>query len=435
MSKNEELIIKPAQAVIAEEAQALLRKEIMNVRGEVLNNPYIVEALKVLPTGGYRSAIGSYWNAVVDDLRNKVLHRSIDLFNKETGIKRGVKTYEDFQDYVTDYDLIEGAYKIGVIGWEAKRMLNQAREIRNIFDGHPASSEPTIFKVLDMITDCNKYVLSQEYPCPIIDIDNYLSNMDSPKFDRNEDAIYVAFSDLPKVYKYELANKYYNAYLHDSSSAELKSNIQFCLPILWEILDKEQRQQIGKRIDSEYVAGDKTKIDRAIDFILLVPNGLRYVSSATRKMVFEPAIKDLEENLDRWAEEGKAVKYLERLGTIIPDELKTRYVSSLTLTYIGFNGYSYTFSRTDFYSDSAAPVIKRIFAKFDDGLTSVFLDVIKSNQLFFNRISHPQKLARLRDLATILSNRHTTRTDLIDALATIMDVEKTEDLIKLIKKS
>ena len=103
------------------------------------------------------------------------------------------------------------------------------------------------------------------------------------------------------------------------------------------------------------------------------------------------------------------------------------------MTYIGYNGYSYNWSRTDFYSDSAAPVIKRIFARFDDGLTDVFLDVIKSNEAVFSRIIKPQKLARLRELAIILGNRHSTRKDLTDALATIIDIEKTEDLIKIIK--
>ncbi len=433
MSEKGYIISKPVKPTVKEEELALLRKELTNVREEVISSPYIKEALNVLPTGGYRSAIGCYWNAVVDDLRKKVFHRSIDLFNKEVSPKKTIKTYEDFQDYVTDYDLIEGAYRIGVIGWEAKRMLHQARETRNIFDGHPSSSDPNIFKVLDMITDCNKYVLSQEYPAPIIDIDKYLSVMDGPKFEKNAAAIDMAFSDLPNVYKYELANKFYASYLHDSSSAELKSNIQLCFPILWEILDKEQRLQIGKRVDSEIIAGDKTKIERAVEFILLAPNGLRYVSSSTRRMVFEPAIKALEDSLDQWAEEGKAVKYLERLGTIIPDELKTRYVSSLVMTYIGYNGYSYNWSRTDFYSDSAAPVIKRIFSRFDDGLTDVFLDVIKSNEAVFSRVIKPQKLARLRELAIILENRHSTRKDITDSLATIIDVEKTEDLIKIIK--
>ena len=63
----------------------------------------------------------------------------------------------------------------------------------------------------------------------------------------------------------------------------------------------------------------------------------------------------------------------------------------------------------------------------------MFLDVIKSNKFVFSRVASPQKLARLRDLATILSNRYTTRADLVESLSTIMDVEKTEDLIKLIK--
>ena len=179
--EKEIILAQPTKPSINREELALLSKELTNVREEVMDNPYIKEALRVLPTGGYRSAIGSYWNAVVDDLRKKVIHRSLDLFNKELTLKRAIKTYEDFQDYVTDYDLIEGAFKIGVIGWEAKRMLNQARETRNVFDGHPASSEPNIFKVLDMITDCNKYVLSQEYPISIIDVDKYLSIMDSDK--------------------------------------------------------------------------------------------------------------------------------------------------------------------------------------------------------------------------------------------------------------
>ena len=114
------------------------------------------EAKKVLAAGGLRSTIGCYWNAVVDDLRRKIIHTSIDLFNKEYEQKREIKTYEDFQNYVIDIDLIEGAYKIGAIGWEAKKLLQQARETRNIFDGHPESSDPTYFKVFDMISDCNR---------------------------------------------------------------------------------------------------------------------------------------------------------------------------------------------------------------------------------------------------------------------------------------
>lgn len=47
----------------------LFERCLASVREEMRDNPYIIEGLKVLPVGGYRSAIGSFWNAVVDDLR------------------------------------------------------------------------------------------------------------------------------------------------------------------------------------------------------------------------------------------------------------------------------------------------------------------------------------------------------------------------------
>lgn len=428
------LIKKPEFSLSNEEA-SFLNSELANVRDEFIGNQYIQEAARVLSAGGYRSAIGSYWNAVVDDLRRKIAHRSLDLFNKEVDPKKQVKSYEDFQNHITDYDLIEGAYAIGVIGWEAKKLLHQARETRNIFDGHPSSSNPNIFKVLSMITDCNRYVLSQDYPVPIIEIDAYLSTMDSPNFAQNEIAIEQAFSDLPQIYKTELANKLYNSYLHDSSSTELRANIEFCLPILWGFLSKEDRLQIGKRVDKEIVNGDQNKIKKAIEFLTLTSNGLRYISNASRKGIFEPAIKRLEDNLDNWGEEANAVANLERLGTIIPEDLLERYVTSLILTFVGRRGSSMYYARTDFYSDSAAPVIERLFDRFDDRTAEIFVDVIKSNETIRHRINYPAKLNRLRKLANILLNKAKLRKDIEDYLELMVDEAKTNDFLKTLKAS
>src|SRR4051812_10996616 len=110
-------------AVSNSEIEPLIRRTVLRVREDIIDNPYIQEALRVLPVGGYRSAIGCFWNAVVDDLRNKVIHRSLPLFNKAVPQRREIKTYEDFQNFVNDDDLIEGAYKTGVIGWEASKLL------------------------------------------------------------------------------------------------------------------------------------------------------------------------------------------------------------------------------------------------------------------------------------------------------------------------
>ncbi len=118
--KNLSIVVSSVES----EALSLIERRLESVREEMQSSPYIEEALRVLPVGGYRSAIGSFWNAVVDDLRNKVTFRSLSLFNKSINIGREIKSYEDFQSYVNDDQLIDGAYKIGVIGWEASRVLS-----------------------------------------------------------------------------------------------------------------------------------------------------------------------------------------------------------------------------------------------------------------------------------------------------------------------
>ena len=162
--------------------------------------------------------------------------------------RKKIVTYEDFQDHVTDKELIDGAYKIGVLSWEAYRLLHQARETRNIFSGHPKSSEPELIKVLNLISDCNTHVLSVEYPPSIIDISTYLSEMDKDSYDRNDLAIEQAFSDLPAIYKSELSNRFYTAYVAEKHIIKSALKYRILCSNLVECSDKRQQDTIGKEI-------------------------------------------------------------------------------------------------------------------------------------------------------------------------------------------
>lgn len=404
-----------------------------NVREDLRDSTYIKETITVIKAKGFRSAIGCYWNAVIDDLRNKVIYRSLDLFNKELDLKPPLKTYEDFQDHVTDHVLIEGAYRIGVIGWEAKKMLTQAKDTRHIFDGHPKSSVPDLLKVLAFISDCNKYVLSQEMPTQIINIDEYLTIMDSPDYAKNSVAVEQAFSDLPNVYKTELVNKFYNHYISDLISSVFRANIEFCFPILWSVLSKEDRKQIGKRLDADFLSGNDKKIKKGMSFLALV-DGMSYTSLATRKGIFTELILGLEKVLDNWDEEGKLVERISRLGALIPDDLISKYVCSLTLTYVGYKGRSLTFARTDFYSDQAAPIIKKLFEKFDHNSDRAFINTIKTNSILKSRIVYPSQLSRLRDLANIILNRPGIQKEVKDFLDLLIDDSRADELFKVLSR-
>lgn len=408
-----------------------LQRELTNVRDELNENKYINEARIVLQAGGLRSAIGCYWNAVSDDLRRKVMHRSLDLFNKE--MTKSVKTYEDFQNHVTDNDLIEGAYKIGVLSWEEKKIMHQARETRNIFDGHPDSSDPSLFKVLNMIVDCNRYVLSQDFPIPIINVNDFIVKMDTDIYDKHELAVEQAFIDLPEIYKNEMSNKLYTYYVGDTISTRFRANLEFSFPVLWRVYPREIRQQLGQRFDKMYLEGDSSKNEKGIELFKII-DGLKYLSTTTRKLIYEPTIKNLEDHLDDWDEEEKAVKELVSFGSVVPDDYVSRLVTALTLTFVGYKGISYRYGRTEFFSNAAAPRITRMVEKFDNKSAEEFVNAIKVNSTLKSRIRTVAQLRRLRTLGDILLNKPEIKEETKIFLELLVDESKTKDIFYEIDK-
>lgn len=410
----------------------LFERVLLSVRDDMRENPYILEALRVLPAGGYRSAIGQFWNAVVDDLRNKIIYRSLSLFNKIMDVGREIKTYEDFQNYVNDDQLIEGAYKIGVIGWEASKILKHAKETRHIFDGHPKSSEPSIIKVLAMMDDCIKYVLNAEYPAQIIDIDDYMTVIGNANFDRNEIAIENALGDLPEIYKNELAHRLFTSYIHPQASTILRSNIEFAIPILWRVLPKDVKITIVRRVDHELTKGDATQTEMAFSFVNVV-GGMQYLSTTAKKYKLTPIIQKLKDNLDKFTIENEAVQAIEPFAPYVPVDLLPDYVCALTHTYVGRMGSSFQWSRTDFYADFAALVIPKMFEAFDDQAAQAFIDCISNSQLLKSRIRTPTKLRRLRALGNIVIERISATFPGRDFLSALVDENNEEAFFKMLK--
>lgn len=401
MSDDHRLL--PAK-VVETDVVPMFERALTVVRDDLHDNPYIREALRVLPVQGYRSAIGNLWNAVVDDLRNKIIYRSLELFNKSVTIGREIKTYEDFQRYVNDDQLIDGAYKIGVVGYEASKVLHQAKETRHLFDGHPKSSEPSAIKVLSMMDDCIKYVLREPYPVQIIDLDDYMQNLGKTEFDRNEIAIEVALTELPEIYKNELTHRLFSAYIHPDASSTLRSNIEYVVPILWRVLSKTVQIEIVRRVDKEIPKGLAQVTSQAFAFVSLV-GATAYLSPAARRYKIQPEVEKLKASLDKWKEENEAVKELLPYASVIPPECVSEYVWALTHTYIGCMGSSLQFARTNFYADQAALYIPKMFEMFDDKAAEAFVSCIRKSDTLRQRIRFPQKLDRLRSLGNIVQGK------------------------------
>lgn len=422
----------PVESNLTTEITSLIHKSVLSVREDLQDNPYIKEAIKVLSVQGYRSAIGCFWNAVVDDLRNKILYRSIDLFNKEIKLNKEIRCYEDFQNYINDDQLIDGAYKIGVIGWEAQKILKHAKETRHIFDGHPKSSDPSIIKVLDMFNDCIKYVLNQEYPAKIINITEYIEVLKLNTFDRNVIAVSNAFGDLPEVYKNELINRLFDIYIHPQTGSVLSSNVEFVAPILWKMLPKQVKLQVVRKVDQEIIKGDSNITNKAFSFIKLVGATI-YLSQSAREYKIFPLIEKLKNNTHIWSIENECVRELSNYAEIIPSKHIKDYVCAITHTYIGNIGHSYQFSRTDFYANEASIYIPSMFEKFNNEMIDAFVETIKSSESIRRLISTPSKLRRLRNLALKVEDKVPASSQNFEILSLLIDETKEQDFIKKLK--
>jgi hypothetical protein len=412
----------------------LFQRALVSVREDIADNPYIAEAIRVLSVRGYRSAIGCFWNAVVDDLRNKIMHRSLPLFNKETNVGREVKCYEDFQNFVNDDQLIEGAYKIGVIGWEASKVLKHAKETRHIFDGHPRSSEPSVIKVLAMFDDCIRYVLNEPYPSPIVDLDKYVEIMDSSDFDRNTIACANALTELPETYKDQLTHRLFAVYVHPNTSSTLRSNVEFVAPIIWPVLPKTTKLAVVRRVDTQISQGHVDQTKNAFGFVKIV-GANAYLSQTARHYLVQPLLNELIENLDNWAVENRVVRELAPYAANIPVDLLDDYVSALTKTYVGQMGSSLQYSRRNFYADEAALLIQEMFNVFDDAAAASFITCIRTDNLLRRRIESPVKLARLRSLANIVADRVSVRFQDRELIDHLVDEEKTADFYRQLPKA
>lgn len=410
----------------------IMKRSLMSVREELQEDPYIIEAVNVLQVRGYRSAIGSFWNAVVDDLRNKIMFRSIKLFNQSIAIDRQIITYEDFQNYVNDDQLIEGAYKIGVIGWEASKILKHAKETRHIFSGHPKSSPPSIIKVLAVMDDCIKYVLNAEYPSQIIDVNDYVTTLADSSFDRNTVGIESALGDLPEIYKNELANRLFTSYIHPQTTSILRSNIEFISPILWRVLPKEIKVQIARRVDQEIQKSNAVITKSAFGFIELVKSQI-YLSVVSRRYQTEPLVRALTAAFDDFPLENKSVKALVPYSSLIPEELLPEYVTSLTKTYVGRIGSSAKWNRTDFFADGAALYIPDMFKLFDDSAAHEFIEGVRNTELLKRRIRTPAKLRRLRVLGNIVLEKISGTFNDRAFLEALCDEQKEEEFMGLLR--
>lgn len=282
--------------------------------------------------------------------------------------------------------------------------------------------------------DCIKYVLSQEYPPQIVDIDDYINVMGTNEFDRNEFSVTEAITNLPDTYKNELINRFFTAYITENCSTILRSNIEFVALILWKVLPKNVMIQVSNKVEQVVGKANASEIKYAFSFMNIVASK-KYLTTRSKKYLLAPIIEKLILNLNNFTEEDNCVYELSKYAVFIPRKLLYDYVFALTQTYVGYIGGSYRFNRTDFYANGAAIRIPVMFESFDDEAAHAFIESIKNNKRLQDRISNKVKLDRLRPLGEIVNRKISENFDETDFLNLLLDEQNESSFFELLKSS
>ncbi len=154
-----------------------------------------------------------------------------------------------------------------MIGWEADKVLEHAKETRLLFDGHPRSSEPSAIKVLAMLDDCIRYVWPSRIRRRWWTSTTTWLRCSRPT-DRSEcDRAYHRparglreGADPPVVRRLRPRER------TDGSAVKF----ELVGPILWKSLEKDLKVQVVRRGDKEITKGRPVRTKEAFHFIRVV---------------------------------------------------------------------------------------------------------------------------------------------------------------------
>ena len=310
------------------------------IREDYRQNPIIDKAKIACEAGLNDAAINYIWELTMYDLYRKVFSYGIDYFSSAinwTGAP--LRTVEDLRE-VKDYQIISGAYALGILLPEAHFHLQHCREIRNNFStAHYPIGEVDNIELLNFVKNCIKYVLTFDLPRPGLQIKDLLSQMSAEKLDDVDKTMLMIEGQALKI-RGAIMHSLFSQFIKQDCDPNLKNNIKELAPRIWKTLDDEIRSNVAIRYTSLNDVKSNDEAKEAKEFLTMV-GGIGYIPEDNRAIIFSNAAQkylDAHFGWDNFYKEPTYAKELLALGTEVPMMALKIYVRSIIMSFVG-NGY------------------------------------------------------------------------------------------------
>ncbi len=286
------------------------------------------------------AAINYVWNLAMYDVQKKIVAYGIEYFSSAINWDgKPLHSLEDLRE-VKDYQLITGAFGLGIIANEAHFFLQQCREIRNNFStAHFPMGEIDKFETYNFIKNCIKYVLTFDMPARGLQIRDLIENLTLERLESIEEINAIIESQSEKIHGPIIHNLFSN-FIKQDCDPNLKFNIRQIAPNLWDLVSGDIRSSIATKFSSLRDIKGKDAANEALEFLKLV-NGVEYIPESFKEIIFKKhsqALMDAHYGWDNFHFETGYSRELASLGQNVPLSSMYTYVKAITVSFLG-NSY------------------------------------------------------------------------------------------------
>jgi hypothetical protein len=360
--------------------------------------PWLDKARRALEAELYDSAMAYFWQATIAELQNMVVSYGVGYFAGRIGSDK-VRDVDSLRQYVSDWQLIEGCYQLGIISREAWVKLQYCRELRNIHSpAHPIETEIDPLEALNFIKNSGRFVLSVDRPLPGLDVKVLASRIRTEDLSEELDIIKEAISQLPENVHDSILNIIFTDYCSADCSPQAKANISSIAPLVWEAAPEASRVIVGERFARIYVDGTEDEKREAFAFLARV-GGVDLVPSAVRRALFDRRSQNLIDSHFGWENfynEPAPARALAELGRAVPPGAETKYVKALLLSYLG-NRWG--------VSHAAQPCVEEMIQNLNQRSIIALWRVLDTDKDIALELAHGRPAQRVKGLCDLLESR------------------------------
>jgi hypothetical protein len=376
------------------------------VRPEWQSRSLIQRVRSILPHDP-SSACQRLFNAAVHDLRNKIVIAGIDI------AKEAAKTFklppiekpEDVEEYSTAR-LIDLSYRMGLLSEPDWRRLVIAYEIRRNLEHEDDSYEAEPQDCFFVFTAAINAVLAQDpiQPVRVSEIKELIEGT-TPTVPSTE--LLSEYEHAPQPRQIEICSYLASTALSKQPDLVRQRAIEmlrYFEPITKNAVKIEISKLIQEKVGRSGIELVHAKVANAI-------GALPYLKRAQLQDFFLGLVQQMESAGYHWthhAGHGKLLADLESLGglTFCPESVIRRMVKWLVLAYIGEpGGYGMGINRPVFYSDTAAPMIARIFKSASPTARKMVRDVAANSKTVRRSLLTKHIERRLDDLLDMIEEK------------------------------